>query len=55
MSLIPRLSKVDHFVKIPKENLTPNIVVQLQSLNEIQMVYPINETKIKQNPNLIFD
>ena len=55
VSLIPSLSKVDYFLKVPKENLTPAIVVQLQSLNEIQMVYPINETKIKQNPNLIFD
>jgi hypothetical protein len=53
--LIPSLSKVDYFLKVPKNELTSAKITQLQSLNEIQMVYPINETKIKQNPNLIFD
>ena len=53
--LIPSLSKVDYFLKVPKNELTPAKITQLQSLNEIQMLYPINETKIKQNPNLIFD
>ena len=55
ISLIPSLSKVDYFLKVPKNDLSPDKIVQLQSLNEIQMVYSINETKIKQNPNLIFD
>ncbi len=55
ISLIPSLSKVDYFLKVPKNELTSAKIAQLQSLNEIQMVYSINETKIKQNPNLIFD
>ena len=55
ISLIPSLSKVDYFLKVPKEDLTPAKIARLQSLNEIQMIYSINETKIKQNPNLIFD
>lgn len=55
ISLIPSLSKVDYFLKVPKEDLTPAKIALLHSLNEIQMVYSINETKIKQNPNLIFD
>jgi hypothetical protein len=55
ISLIPSLSKVDYFLKVPKEDLTPAKMFQLQSINEIQMVYSITETKIKQNPNLIFD
>jgi hypothetical protein len=55
ISLIPSLSKVDYFLKVPKNDLSSAKIAQLQSLNEIQMVYSINETKIKQNPNLIFD
>ena len=55
ISLIPSLSKVDYFLKVPKDDLSPAKIAQLQSLNEIQMVYSINETKIKQNPNLMFD
>ena len=55
LSLIPSLSKVDYFLKVPKNNFTPAKLNQLQSLDEVQMVYPIYETKIKQNPNLIFD
>ena len=55
ISLIPSLSKVDYFLKVPKKDLSPAKIAQLQSLNEIQMVYSINEIKIKQNPNLIFD
>jgi hypothetical protein len=46
---------VDYFLKVPKNNFTSDHLSQLQNLNEIQMVYPIFETKIKQNPNLIFD
>lgn len=55
VNLIPSLSKVDYFLKVPKNELTSAKIALLQSLNEIQMVYSINETKIKQNPNLIFD
>ncbi|MGB0366490.1 MAG: IPExxxVDY family protein [Flavobacteriaceae bacterium] len=55
INLIPSLSKVDYFLKVPKENLTSAQIAQLQNLNEIQMIYPITETKIKENPNLIFD
>jgi len=55
LCLIPSLSKVDYFLKIPKNNLPSNKIMQLKNLNEIQMVYPIYENKIKQNPNLIFD
>jgi hypothetical protein len=55
ISLIPSLSKVDYFLKVPKNDLSSAKIAQLQDLNEIQMVYSINESKIKQNPNLIFD
>jgi len=55
VSLIPSVSKVDYFLKVPKNNFTSDHLSQLQNLNEIQMVYPVFETKIKQNPNLIFD
>ena len=55
INLIPSLSKVDYFLKIPKNNLMSTSITQLQTLNEIQMVYSIYEHKIKQNPNLIFD
>ena len=54
-SLIPNMSKVDYFLKVPKNLLNSTKMSALQALNEIQMVYPIHETKIKQNPNLIFD
>ena len=55
ISLIPSLSKVDYFLKVPKNDLSSAKIAQLQGLNEIQMVYSVNEPKIKQNPNLIFD
>lgn len=55
INLISDLSKVDYFLKVPKNDFTTTQLTQLQSLNEIQMAYPIYETKIKQNPNLIFD
>lgn len=54
-SLIPSLQKVDYFIKAPKNVLDREKVKTLQSLNEIQLIYSINDTKIKQNPNLIFD
>lgn len=54
-SLIPHLSKVDFFIKTPKNTLSTDAIKAIQNLDEIQLIYPIKEPKIKQNPNLIFD
>lgn len=55
ISLIPALPKVDYFIKTPKDNLNSASINALKDLNEIQMIYLVTESKIKQNPNLIFD
>ena len=53
--LIRELSQVNYFLKVPQKELDKSILDQMQTMDDIQMLYPITETKIKQNPNLIFD
>ena len=43
--LIPSLSKVDYFLKVPKENLTPAIVVQLQRSMKFKWSIPLMKPK----------
>ena len=53
--LIRELSQVNYFLKVPQKELDKSTIDQMQTMDDIQMLYPITETKIKQNPNLIFD
>ncbi|MGB1971356.1 MAG: IPExxxVDY family protein [Flavobacteriaceae bacterium] len=54
-SLLPALSRVDYFLKLPENTLTAQNLSKIQTLNEIDYVYEITEPKIKLNPNLIFE
>ena len=53
--LIQSMTQVDFWLKTPDHSLQNNQLMQLQSLNAIQLIYPIKEKKIKLNQNLIFD
>lgn len=53
--LIPSLTEVDYFLKLPLSSFSENLIKTIQQLNEIQLAYPIEDPKIKLNPNLIFE
>ena len=54
-TLIDALSQVNYFLKVPQESIDKPTLTRIQNMGEIQLIYPITDTKIKQNPNLIFD
>lgn len=53
--LIPSLTEVNYFIKIPSTSFSEARIKAIQQLNEIQLAYPIEDPKIKLNPNLIFE
>ena len=54
-TLIDALSQVNYFLKVPQESIDKPTLTRIQNMGEVQLIYPITDTKIKQNPNLIFD
>ena len=54
-TLIKELYQVNYFLKVPPNSIDTTTLKTIQSIDEIQLIYAIENQAIKKNPNLIFD
>ena len=54
-TLVNALRKVNYFLKVPQNSIEKDLLDSIQKMGEVQLIYPITDQRIKQNPNLIFD